>query len=137
MILKSAWQLAKELVSDYPKSEVNSIKIEIIRAGKKGIIKEYTYHKNGKTLKLYSESEAKGAFDLAKKLGNFQIEAISYQLTDGQWVPKLEVAENKGSSIDIMTWVWDQKRFPTKDTADKYARASGLYKLRKMIGDTF
>lgn len=131
-VLKSAWQIAKELAGE-KQLDINSAKVEIIRAGKKGIVQTYLYKKNNKTINVYDEAEVRAVFKLADKLGGFQIRATSYELVDGGWIPQLDVAENRGKSIDVMLWTWHFKKYPTKDAADKYAQVAGSQKLRRMI----
>lgn len=131
-ILKSAWQLAKELTQER-NLDINSIKIEIIRAGQAGSISIYTYRKDEISVNLYEEEEVKAVFKLAEKLTPFSIEPTSKKMQEGYWYPELTVAENQGNSIHIMLWSWPQKRFPDKTEADNYARAAGIEKLRRMV----
>jgi len=131
-VLKSAWQLAKE-IADERKMDVNSIKVDIIRAGKRGIIQEYTYQKDGKTVNVYDEKEVQDSYDLSQRLGGFKIEATSKQIQGGGWIPELEVVEPKGDRVELMIWRWSQKEFPTKEAADKYAEFCGSQKLRRIV----
>lgn len=58
--------------------------------------------------------------DTCKKL---RVIVASYQLKDeNRWIPKVEIVEDFGSSIDVKIWTWHKQKCDTKEAADYYAR---------------
>jgi len=71
--------------------------------------------------------------DVCKKL---RVIIASYQLKDeNKWIPKVEVVEDFGSSINVKTWTWHKQKCDTKEAADYYARIAAHKMLSKSRGE--